>query len=61
MVHTYIGFTTLQVLDLGKNDIGDAGMAMVLKTLQDNESLTELKVEKCGLSVEGTSTPLLRM
>ena len=49
------------MLNLGKNDIGDAGMAMVLKTLQDNESLTELKVEKCGLSVKGTSTPLLCM
>ena len=59
MIHIYIGFTTLQVLDIGKNDIGDLGMAMVLETLQDNESLIELRLEKCGLSVKGTSIPSL--
>ena len=45
---------TLQHLDIIGNDIGDDGMAVISEALQHNKSLTELWVEKCGLSVKGT-------
>ena len=48
------GSTTLRVLDVSVNDIGDKGMAMISEALQHNKSLTRLKVERCGLSVKGT-------
>ena len=44
----------LQQLDIGRNDINDEGMAVILKALQHIKSLTRLSVERCGLSVEGT-------
>ena len=44
---------TLQELNIGYNDIGDEEMAVILKALQHNRSLTTLKVEKCVLSQEG--------
>ena len=47
------GCATLRVLDLSNNDIGDEGMAIVSETLQHNKSLTEVRVEQCGLSVKG--------
>ena len=48
------GSATLRVLDVGYNDIGDDGMAVISEALQHNKSLTTLEVEKCGLSVKGT-------
>ena len=45
---------TLQDLDINYNDIGDDGMAVISEALQHNKSLTELWVDKCGLSVKGT-------
>ena len=48
------GSATLRVLDVGRNDIGDEGMAVISKALQDNNSLTTLYVSRCGLSVKGT-------
>ena len=45
---------TLRVLNVGYNDIGDDGMAVISETLQHNKSLTTLGVERCGLSVKGT-------
>ena len=53
-IFLFTGFTKLRVLNIGKNDIGDEGMGMILETLQDNKSLTELNIEKCGLSSKGT-------
>ena len=37
----------LRTFNIGKNDISDEGMGMILETLQDNKSLTELNIEKC--------------
>ena len=45
---------TLQKLDITSNDIGDDGMGVISEALQHSKSLTELRVAKCGLSVEGT-------
>ena len=45
---------TLQDLNTGFNYIGDEGMAVISEALQHNKSLTALRVEQCGLSVEGT-------
>ena len=48
------GSATLRVLDVGYNDIGDDGMAVISEALQHNKSLTTLRVGQCGLSVKGT-------
>ena len=45
---------TLQCLDMGNDDIGDEGMAIISEALQHNRSLTTLEVIQCGLSVKGT-------
>ena len=50
----HIGVTTLKTFNIGKNDIGDEGMAMISEALQDNHSLNQLKVEECGLSAKGS-------
>ena len=41
------------MLDVGKNYIGDDGMAVISEALQNNRSLTMVKVCGCGLSVKG--------
>ena len=48
------GSATLRVLDVGYNDIGDDGMAVISEALQHNKFFTTLWVEQCGLSVKGT-------
>ena len=48
------GSATLKVLDVGYNNIGDDGMAVISEALQHNKSLTTLEVDQCGLSVKGT-------
>ena len=47
------GSTTLRVLHVGGNVIGDDGISMISEELQYNNSLTELSVVWCGLSVKG--------
>ena len=47
------GSTTLRVLDVGANETGDDGISMISEELQHNNSLTELRVEQCGLSAKG--------
>ena len=44
---------TLQVLNMGDNKIGDDGMAEISEALQCNKLLTTLRVDRCGLSVNG--------
>ena len=44
----------LQYLNIGNNDIGDEGIAIISEALQHNKSVTTLKVVNCGLSVKGT-------
>ena len=52
---------TLQELNVGSNDIGDDGIAVISEALQHNKSLTILWVEQCGLSVKGTVVCNYRM
>ena len=47
------GSTTLRVLDAGGNEIGDDGISMISEELQHNNSLTEFRVDQCGLSAKG--------
>ena len=47
------GSTTLRVLHVGLNKISDDGISMISEELQCNNSLTELLVWQCGLSVKG--------
>ena len=47
------GSTTLRVLNVGDNEIGDDGISMISEELQHNNSLNELTVAVCGLSVNG--------
>ena len=45
---------SLQVLNVGRNSIGDDGISVMMNGLQHNKTLTELYVYKCGLSAKGT-------
>ena len=47
------GSTTLRVLDVSGNEIGDDGISMISEELQRNKAQTELLVAKCGLSAKG--------
>ena len=47
------GSTTLRVLDVGGNEIGDDGISMISEELQHNNSLTKLNVVASGLSAKG--------
>ena len=49
------GSTTLRVLNVGWNQINDDGISMISEELQHNNSLTELRVELCGLSAKGSN------
>ena len=48
------GSTTLRVLDVSQNKIGDDGIAVISEALQHSSSLTNLGVVDCGLSGKGT-------
>jgi len=47
----------LRVLSIHNNPIGDEGISLIIKGIQQNtySALTELRVQKCGLSVKGKS------
>ena len=47
------GSTTLRMLYVGVNEIGDDGISMISEELQHNNLLTNLSVAECGLSVKG--------
>ena len=51
----------LQWFFMSDNDIGDDGMKVISEALQHNKSLTELWVDKCGLSVKGTIVCVYKM
>ena len=53
-----VGNCTLQVLQLGYNDIGDDGISMIVEQLQH---ITTLNVEQCGLSVKGIVAHMVHM
>ena len=44
---------TLQVLNIGWNQIGNEGVATVCKVLHNNTNITKLRMDDCGISVEG--------
>ena len=46
------GSTSLRVLDVGQNNIGDAGMPLILEGLQHSKSLAKLRVDQCKLSAK---------
>ena len=45
---------TLQQLYIGRNNIGDDGIAVISEALQHNKSFTTLRIEQCGLSPKGS-------
>ena len=45
---------TLQQLNIGGNNIGDDGIAVISEALQHNKSVTILRIQECGLSAKGT-------
>ena len=45
---------TLQELNIGGNNIGDDGIAVISEALQHNKLFTTLWVCECGLSAKGT-------
>ena len=45
------GSLSLKVLDVSVNNIGDDGISLCLQHIN---TLTELRVARCGLSVEGS-------
>ena len=47
------GSITLKVLNVGGNKTGDDGISMISEELQHNNSLTKLRVVRCGLSAKG--------
>ena len=50
------GSPSLRVLDVSGNDIGDDGLSLCLQHIN---TLTELKVYHCGLSVKGIMSIVL--
>ena len=53
------GSPSLRVLDVGVNEIGDIGVELLCKELHNSNSVTDLLIWQCGLSVKGTSYMLL--
>ena len=45
--------SSLEILDMSCNNVGDDGMSVILKELEHNNILTGFKIENCGLSVKG--------
>ena len=43
----------LQVLNIGGNKISNEGVAAICEVLHHNTNVTELRMSRCGLSVEG--------
>ena len=44
----------LQYLDISRNEIDDDGVKYVARGLQENETMTEISLENCEISVTGT-------
>ena len=53
------GNTTLRVLAVGWNVIGDDGISMISEELQHCNSLTKLSLSGCGISVKGEELIIL--
>ena len=44
---------TLKHLDINRNKIQDDGVRDIMEGLQQNDTLTELRLEECEISVKG--------
>ena len=53
------GSPSLRVLNVGNNEMGDIGVQLLCKQLQNTKNLTHLNIWSCGLSVKGTNYKLL--
>ena len=49
----------LQHLDIGWNRIGDDGVRHVTEGLQQNDTLTELELPNCEISVKGNCSTII--
>ena len=49
----------LKHLDIGYNEIGDDGVRNVTEGLQQNDTVTELKLYNCNISVKGNYCTLI--
>ena len=43
----------LEHLNIGSNKIGDDGVRVAMEGLQQNDTLTELQLHECKISVKG--------
>ena len=43
----------LEILNIGDNQIGNQGVSAVCEVLHNNTNLTKLRMDGCGISVEG--------
>ena len=43
----------LEILNIGDNQIGNQGVSAVCEVLHNNTNLTKLRMNWCGISVEG--------
>ena len=53
-VGIYTDRTTLKVLDVNENEIGDSGILLITEALKDNNAIIELALGACGLSFKGS-------
>ena len=53
------GSPSLRELNVGDNKIGDIGVELLCKQLQNTNNLTHLMIFRCGLSAKGTNYILL--
>ena len=53
------GSPSLRVLYVSGNRVGDIGVELLCKELQNNNNLMHLRIQWCGLSVKGTNYMLL--
>ena len=52
-IKTLLTNKTLEVLDIGGNEIGKPGVAAITEGIQYTTTLEKISIDRCGLSVEG--------
>ena len=46
----YVDRATLKVLDVSENKVGDDGLLLIAEALKNNNTITKLGLDQCGLS-----------